>query len=185
MNGKILTESDARKILLQLCNVLEFLHSLQIVHSDIKPANILLKENKKIRLIDFDAARIYNDNKNTQTSYLGTEKYASPEQIKGVSQIDFRSDIYNLGKTFLELLGENYNGKLKKILLKCTETAPENRYQSISELKAALIKKLTPLKICATIFFILAAGILLLVYFDCRKILKSAKTCHIAISKFH
>ena len=68
LNGKILAESDARKILLQLCNALEFLHALQIVHSDIKPANILLKENKKIRLIDFDAARIYNDDKSTQTS---------------------------------------------------------------------------------------------------------------------
>ena len=155
LDGKILTESDARKILLQLCDALEFLHALQIVHSDIKPENIILQENKKIRLIDFDAARIFNADRKTQTNYLGTEKYASPEQIKGVSQIDFRSDIYNLGKTFLELLGENYNGKLKKILLKCTETAPENRYQSISELKAALTQKnFTAFKICAMILFI-------------------------------
>ncbi len=161
LDGKILTESDTREILLQLCDVLEFLHALQIVHSDIKPANIIWRKNKKIRLIDFDAARIYNDDRKTQTRYLGTEKYASPEQIKNIGQIDFRSDIYNLGKTFLELLGENYNGKLKKILLKCTETAPENRYQSISELKAALTQKnFTVFKICATVIFILAAGIL-------------------------
>lgn len=159
LDGKILTESDAQKILLQLCDALEFLHSLQIVHSDIKPANIILHKNKKIRLIDFDAARIFNADRKTQTNYLGTEKYASPEQIKNIGQIDFRSDIYNLGKTFLELLGENYNGKLKKILLKCTESAPENRYQNISELKSALTKKFTPLKICATIIFIFAAGI--------------------------
>ena len=161
LDGKILTESDARKILLKLCDVLEFLHNLQIVHSDIKPANIILRKNKKIRLIDFDAARIYNDDRKTQTRYLGTEKYASPEQIKNIGQIDFRSDIYNLGKTFLELLGENYNGKLKKILLKCTETLPENRYQSISELKAALTQKnFIALKICATVIFIFASGIL-------------------------
>lgn len=47
LDGKILIESDAKKFLLQICDVLEFLHSLQIVHSDIKPENILLQKIKK------------------------------------------------------------------------------------------------------------------------------------------
>ena len=155
LEGKKFNESDARKILLQMCDALEFLHALNIVYSDVKPANIILQKNKKIRLIDFDAARIYREGKTLQTTYLGTEKYASPEQIAAQTQIDFRSDIYNLGKTFLEVT--NCGARLKKILLKCAADSPENRYQNIGELRNALLqKKFTALKICAIIFIFMA-----------------------------
>ena len=144
-----LTESAAKNLLLQLCNGLKFLHGIGIIHRDIKPSNLILQDGEKIRLIDFDAARIFKAGQMEDTKLLGTKGFAPPEQF-GFGQTDFRSDIYSLGKTFLELLGENC-GSLKKILSKCVEVDPKNRYQNIEELQAALTKKNFPfVKICAS-----------------------------------
>ena len=153
LSGKNLTESEARRILLQMCEVLKFLHGIGIIHRDIKPSNLILQDGGKIRLIDFDAARIFDETKTADTKLLGTKGYAPPEQF-GFGQTDSRSDIYSLGKTFLELTGENC-GSLKKILSKCVEVDPKNRYQNVEELQAALTQKKFPLaKICAILIFL-------------------------------
>ena len=132
-----LTESEARKILLQLCEGLKVLHAQGIIHRDIKPSNLILQAGGIVRLIDFDAARIFKLGQDEDTKFLGTKGYAPPEQF-GFGQTDFRSDIYSLGVTFQKLLGENYHGNLKKILAKCTEVDPRRRYNSIEELQRAL-----------------------------------------------
>ena len=142
LEGRALTDADARKILLQLCDGLKFLHALGIIHRDIKPANMILQSGGIVRLIDFDAARTVKENQNTDTKFLGTKGYAPPEQY-GFGQTDARSDIFSLGKTFLELTGENCGSQLKKILSKCVEVDPKNRWQSAAELRAALTKSNT------------------------------------------
>ncbi|MBQ7704634.1 MAG: serine/threonine protein kinase [Selenomonadaceae bacterium] len=148
---KLLTEQEARAILIQMCDGLKFLHALGIIHRDIKPSNLILQSGGQIRLIDFDAARIVKENQAADTKLLGTKGYAPPEQF-GFGQTDSRSDIYSLGKTLLELTGENCGSKLKKILSKCIEVDPKNRYQNVDELKAALTKKNSPFaKICASL----------------------------------
>jgi len=134
-----LTEIEARQFILQLCDGLKILHALGIVHRDIKPSNLIL-QGDKIKLIDFDAARIFSADKSEDTNFLGTKGYAPPEQF-GYGQTDPRSDIFSLGKTFQKLLGKNCTGNLKKILLKCTELDPKNRYQTVDELKFALLEK--------------------------------------------
>lgn len=151
-----LTEFEAREILLQMCDGLSELHAKKIIHRDIKPANLIL-QGGKIRLIDFDAARIFKAGQESDTRPLGTKGYAPPEQF-GSGQTDPRSDIYALGKTIEFLLGEKYGG-LKKILAKCTELDPKNRFQSVEELKIALTsaEKSRHVKIFCSI--ILAAGI--------------------------
>ena len=156
-----LTETQAKNFLLQLCDGLKILHNLGIVHRDIKPSNLIL-QGDKIRLIDFDAARIFKSEKSKDTKFLGTEGYAPPEQY-GYSQTDARSDIFSLGKTFQELLCENCKGNLKKILSKCTEIDPKNRFQTVEELKFALLeKKSLPYKKIFLLSLILsAAGIFL------------------------
>ncbi len=147
---KLLTETEARKILLQICDGLKFLHGQGIIHRDIKPSNLILQSGGNIRLIDFDAARTFKAGQAEDTKFLGTKGYAPPEQF-GFGQTDSRSDIYSLGKTFLELLGENCGVQLKKILSKCIEVDPKNRYQNVDELKAALSnKKFSLVKICAS-----------------------------------
>lgn len=159
-NKNFLTEDDAQKILLQLCDGLNFLHELGIIHRDIKPSNLILQTDGQVKLIDFDAARIVKENKSEDTNFLGTKGYAPPEQY-GYGQTDSRSDIYALGITIQKLLGENYRGRLTKILSKCTEIDPKNRWQSVAELKSALlyknkssqkIKFIIPIVILAIIF---------------------------------
>ncbi|MBE8951033.1 MAG: serine/threonine protein kinase [Quinella sp. 3Q1] len=133
---KPLSESEARAILLQLCDGLRELHAQNIIHRDIKPSNLIL-QGGRVRLIDFDAARIFKDGKQADTRLLGTKGYAPPEQY-GSGQTDPRSDIYSLGVTMKILLGKNCGEHLKKILDKCTAYDPINRFQSVDELKAAL-----------------------------------------------
>ena len=145
-----LTEAEAREILLQMCSGLSELHAKNIIHRDIKPSNLIL-QGKIIRLIDFDAARIFKSGQEVDTKPLGTKGYAPPEQF-GSGQTDPRSDIYALGKTIKFLLGENCGG-LKKILDKCTEIDPKNRFQSVNDLKIALTmsKKIRYVKIFSAI----------------------------------
>ena len=133
-----LSESEAEKILLQMCDGLKELHEQKIIHRDIKPSNMILQADGRIRLIDFDAARIFKDNKATDTELLGTKGYAPPEQY-GFGQTDPRSDIYSLGVTIKNLLSKSYGGRLKKILDKCTAYDPAQRFQSADELRRKIL----------------------------------------------
>ena len=133
-----LSESEAEEILLQMCDGLKELHGRKIIHRDIKPSNMILQADGRIRLIDFDAARIFKDEQETDTNLLGTRGYAPPEQY-GCGQTDPRSDIYSLGVTIKNLLGEGYDGRLKKILDKCTAYDPARRFQSTDELRRQIL----------------------------------------------
>lgn len=136
--GKHFDEAKAVAVLLQLCDGLEKLHKLNVIHRDIKPGNIKMFKDK-VYLIDFDAAREYKEEKDEDTHIVATKEYAPPEQY-GSEQTDERSDIYSLGKTMQNMLGQEYNGKLLPILEKCTQFAPKDRYQNIKQLKADIEK---------------------------------------------
>ena len=158
---KFLSEDEARKILLQLCDGLKVLHENKIIHRDIKPSNLILQSGGIIRSIDFDAARIFDTAKKKDTHFLGTKGYAPPEQF-GYGQTDSRSDIFSLGVTIFEMLNNNCSPQLKKILLKCTELDPKNRFQNVDELKATLLEKpkRSHKKFFASFIFIIPFGIL-------------------------
>ena len=135
-------ESLAEKILIQLCECLAVLHEKKIIHRDIKPANIMLTEKNFVKLVDFGIARIFKEESTADTETLGTRGYAPPEQfgLFDFGQTDARSDIYALGVTMKILLGEDYDGRLKKILDKCTALDPAQRFQSVDELRAAVLR---------------------------------------------
>lgn len=135
----------------QLCDVLSYLHSQKppIIYRDMKPANIMLKPEGNIKIIDFGIAREYKEQSLADTTVLGTKGYAPPEQYSG--QTDARSDIFALGMTMHHLLtgidprgGEKYvpvrmwNQELSEgieiIIDKCVQPAAENRYQNCSDL---------------------------------------------------
>ena len=128
-----LSATSAAKILLQICECLKELHLRKIVHRDLKPSNIMLTKDNQIKLIDLGISRIEKDFVESDTDVLGTKGYAPPEQF-GFQQTDVRSDIYSLGITMQQLLGNDYRGYLTKILKKCTEIDPANRYQSAMDL---------------------------------------------------
>lgn len=134
--GDAFSLQDIVSILYQLCEALQTVHARGIVHRDIKPANILLND-RGVVLIDFDAARRYQNSSRKDTVYMGTEGYAAPEQY-GFAQTDCRSDIYSLGVVLRELCGEAPYHPLAFIIRRCMAFDPANRYQSVDEIIRAL-----------------------------------------------
>ncbi|GHU76516.1 hypothetical protein FACS1894188_09160 [Clostridia bacterium] len=133
-----LSEKQLRNAIKELCSVLEFLHSKGIIHRDIKPSNIILANDGHIRLIDFDAAHMTKDNVEQDTRLLGTRGYAPPEQY-GFAQTDARVDIYSLGVTLEQLLGNKaQKPRYRWIIRKCTNLNPDKRYQLVKEIKNGL-----------------------------------------------
>ena len=145
-------------IALQLCDVLSYLHTREkpIIYRDMKPANVMLKPNGEVVLIDFGIAREYKQQNIADTTCLGTQGYAAPEQFGGQGQTDARTDIYCLGATLYHLLtghnpseppyemypirywNENLSSGLEEIILTCTQKNPDDRYQNCEELRYAL-----------------------------------------------
>lgn len=141
---------------IQLCDVLGYLHSRNpaIIYRDMKPANVMLKPNDDITLIDFGTAREFKNRAMVEdTTCLGTRGYAAPEQFGGRGQTDARTDIYCLGATLYHLLtghspaeppyeikplsywDPSYAGSgMEFIINKCCQQDPERRYQNCAEL---------------------------------------------------
>ncbi len=158
--GKSLEECDAQPQELviewakQLCDVLGYLHSRKppIIYRDMKPSNVMLKPDGNLMLIDFGTAREFKEKNLADTTCLGTVGYAAPEQFGGRGQTDIRTDIYCLGATLYHLVtGKNpseppyeilpirevnasLSDGLQRIIQKCTQKNPEDRYQSCAEL---------------------------------------------------
>lgn len=170
---------EAVQIMISVCDIINKLHSHDncIICRDIKPQNIIMTTDGKCALVDLDTARLYKDNCDFDTVFLGTKETASPEQF-GYGQSDERSDIYGMGMLFHYLLTgdfkkdrikSEYKGAIRKVVKKCTRFAPEDRYQSVSELKSDLVsikrfkirKKMVYLTILFSIVFVIVGGVIL------------------------
>lgn len=143
---------------LQLCDVLDYLHTRPspVIYRDMKPSNIMLRSDGSVVLIDFGTAREFKDENSADTTCLGTQGYAAPEQFGGMGQTDARTDIYCLGTTLYHLVtGHNpseppyeispitqwnpgLSTGLEQIIQKCTQKNPQDRYQTVKELRYAL-----------------------------------------------
>ncbi len=132
----------AKRVLVSVCNALELLHKNNIVHRDIKPENIIISDEGRVVLIDFNISRKLSTNK-TDTVIMGTVGYASPEQL-GVTASDARTDIYAMGILLNVMLTGKHpsetiaSGKAGRIIKKCTYVNPDDRYQSAKKLREAL-----------------------------------------------
>lgn len=142
LNG-LYDERGVKHIVKSLCDALTVIHSYGIVHRDIKPENVMITDNGTIKLIDFDAARLFKNGQSKDTRIMGTAGYAAPEQL-GLAQSDERTDIFALGVLMnVMLTGEHpskklYKGKMTKIIEKCIQLDPQKRYTTAAELKKSL-----------------------------------------------
>lgn len=148
----------------QLCDVLQYLHSRQPprIYRGMKPANILLQPDGRVRLIDVPAMSLYDKEKEYDPVVLGTKGFAAPEQYGGAEQTDCRTDIFGLGMTMHYLLtgmdptdppyitqsirkiDPELPVKLEKIIQKCIEPDRAKRYQNVDSLLRAIIKAAAP-----------------------------------------
>lgn len=127
-----LSKNKAKSIALQLCDAVEFLHSHQVIHRDLKPLNVMISAvGEQVKVLDFglsDSSRF--------TSFkqpAGTPGYVAPELLSGTSNGDVRSDIYSLGVMLSEL-----HPSLAKVARRCMAASADDRYQRVSQVRKAL-----------------------------------------------
>jgi len=142
----------------QIADVLTYLHNQKpspIIFRDLKPQNIMVTRDDRVKLIDFGIARIFVAGKSKDTIVLGTPGYASPEHY-GKAQTDPRSDIFSFGATLYFLLTKEDPGKspfhfpslksinpavspdLEALVLKAVSISPDSRYAAVSEMTSDL-----------------------------------------------
>jgi serine/threonine protein kinase len=153
-----LSESVMRDWAFQLMDIFEFLHRQKppIIYRDLKPKNIMIDKNGRIRLIDFGIARTYKEGRNFDTDHMGSMITASPEHYGG-AQTDQRSDIYTLGATLhflatngkcldrdpfdfprVKTINPKISDHLDSVIERALAVDPEERFQSIAEMRFAL-----------------------------------------------
>ena len=135
-------KKGARTVMAGLCQAMDVLHSRGIVHRDIKPENVMISDDGRVVLIDFNASRQTREC-DRDTIIMGTVGYVSPEQL-GVSQTDARTDIYAAGVLYNVMLTGQHpsisivSGKAGRIVRKSTAINPDERYQTAHALYSAL-----------------------------------------------
>ena len=143
-------EDRVRAIFSAILDGIEYAHSQGVVHRDLKPENVLLNTDSDVVVTDFGLGRVIDaeSTRMTQSGWaLGTPLYMPPEQLRMAKDADERSDIFSLGRMLYEL----YTGPLLSavqdtsqlpagiafIVDRCTKTDPEERFQSLADLKNA------------------------------------------------
>jgi eukaryotic-like serine/threonine-protein kinase len=165
-----LSQQRVIEVMADVCAALDFSHRHNIIHRDVKPANIMITRQGAVKVMDFGIARALGEGQNvTQTAaVIGTAQYLSPEQARG-EQVDARSDVYAAGCVLFELLtGEppftgdtpvavayqhvredprrpsdvnpRISPALDAVILKALSKNPVNRYQSAAEMRQDLLR---------------------------------------------
>lgn len=151
--GQRLPTKTILRIIDELCAALEYAHR-HTVHRDIKPENIMVCSDATVKLMDFGISKLMDRSGLTGTSIvMGTPFYMSPEQLRNSASVDARADIYSVGVVLYEILTGNVPTGVPKpasqltrevppaldpIVAKCVDPDPNKRYQSASDLRAAL-----------------------------------------------
>lgn len=157
-----LTIKETIGIAILIAQGLEVAHAAGIIHRDIKPQNIIISEDGRVKITDFGIAKSANTNTIVAGNNYGSVHYMSPEVVRG-GFIDVRSDIYSLGVTIFEMLTGKlpFNGEndvsvamnhiekdmaplhtidrnvpkaISMVIFKCMQKKPESRYKNVSEL---------------------------------------------------
>ncbi len=145
------SRNNVARLVGELLDVVEYLHSHQIVHLDLKPDNILITRiGNELKLTDLGFC--YTD---TFTDTMGrTSSFAAPEQLDGSVNVDQRTDIYAIGRIIAMLPCATH---YRNIIALCTRCSKDDRYQSVAELRKELTKPHTKVLLITTIVAIVVA----------------------------
>ena len=154
-DGK-LGAAEALAIVPQICEALQYAHDNGVVHRDVKPENILLDEQGRVRIADFGLAKLTSSELSVQLTgtaqAMGTLRYMAPEQLERPKEVDHRADIFSLGIVFYEMLtgrvpagavqppsveGDS-DARLDEVVMKSMERDPAERYQQAGEVAGRL-----------------------------------------------
>lgn len=180
------TLDEVIRIISEVGEALAYAHEQEMIHRDVKPANVMMDKRGRVTLTDFGLAKLVTDNRLTATgTVMGTPAYMSPEQCKGMAG-DARTDIYSLGVMLYELatgklpfesdsqvglivkhvteppipprtVAPHLPEWLEAVILKSLEKSPETRYQSVMDMVADLRQQQKPtLNAAATVAIPLA-----------------------------
>ena len=127
------------RILTEICDGLFFLHNARppIIHRDLKASNVMLTEDGVVKIIDYDAAKIYISGEKKDTVLMGTHGVAAPEQY-GFAASDVRTDIFALGKLIERMLPENVDAA--RIVAKATHIDPQKRFGSAAQIREQIVR---------------------------------------------
>jgi predicted Ser/Thr protein kinase len=144
-------------IVQQVCDALQFAHDEGVVHRDIKPENIMLDTKGRVKIADFGLAKLADRSGADWTltgtrQVMGTPMYMAPEQLAGSRDVDHRADVYSLAVVFYEMLTgvipighfarpsvkAAVDVRLDDVILKAMDSEPEQRYQSIGDLRSSV-----------------------------------------------
>jgi eukaryotic-like serine/threonine-protein kinase len=172
LEGPLATE-QALRVAIQIAAALEAAHRKSVIHRDLKPANIFVAENGSVKLLDFGLAKLTDRateiTRTVAGTILGTAAYMAPEQAEG-RPLDARSDIFSFGAVVYELvagrrafpgetvasvlgallrddpkpMGAGVPAGLESILMRCLKKRPEDRFQRMDQVRAALEALTTP-----------------------------------------
>lgn len=161
--GASFSEQQAAEWGVQLCDVLDYLHSRQppVIFRDLKPGNVILQPDGAVKLIDFGIARLFKPGRRGDTTLFGTPGFAAPEQ-HGRAQTDGRSDLYSLGVLLHHLttghepaadpfnlppvrrLNPRLSTRFEGIVARATAFQTQSRFQSAPSMRQALSDVVAP-----------------------------------------
>lgn len=102
--GRPVTQQFVLDVIAQVGDALDYAHASKVIHRDVKPANILITSEGRVKITDFGIARLETSNLTLDGQMLGTPNYMAPEQIQGKKEVDYRADLFSLGVVLYEML---------------------------------------------------------------------------------
>lgn len=145
-----LSMEELKRVIVQLADALIYAHSQQVLHRDVKPANVIQRDTGDIKVVDFGVAKILSDaatyalaEEDSQRTLVGTPQYMAPEQILGLP-VDARADIYALGLTIFYLVTGRTPFDVKKVTdpVEISQMQVHSAFPKPSTLRATLPAKL-------------------------------------------
>lgn len=164
INQRSFDHSEILAIITQVCSALHHAHENGVIHRDLRPGNTLLDQSGVVKIGDFGLARLMGEElfrrKMTETNReMGTMDYVAPEQWEEGQVVDHRADIYSVGMMIYKLLTRvlprgvfvvpsqlvpHLDPRIDDLVIRCLQTDPANRYQSVSELWSEVTRLLEP-----------------------------------------